>query len=355
MANERELNKRIRSIGNISQVTSALAAVSAAKATKAQHQVIATRDYAGKAFEILINLASQPGVEGSNTHPLLTTRPEIKNSALIMVTGDRGLAGAYNANIVSRVEQFLEAITTPVEIIAVGRKGRDLMIRRGYNITASFDGIPDATAFLDVVAIARLAINEYLEGKVDDVFIAYTDFVSLATRVPRVKQLLPLKPLDLEAMAETIQIAPDASFEAVRRRIGRNRADRLVLELPDGWAELDNLARMRLLQRQAQIQGSELALVTGHEATRKAAKQAGWFDEVHLVVWGPSAKLLAANEQLQARVKAMQKAGVVTEACVACARMYGVADTLRELDLDVKGMGRPLSDRLQGDWQVITF
>ena len=92
MANERELNKRIRSIGNISQVTSALAAVSAAKATKAQHQVIATRDYAGKAFEILINLASQPGVEGSNTHPLLTTRSEIKNSALIMVTGDRGLA-----------------------------------------------------------------------------------------------------------------------------------------------------------------------------------------------------------------------------------------------------------------------
>jgi hypothetical protein len=86
-----------------------------------------------------------------------------------------------------------------------------------------------------------------------------------------------------------------------------------------------------------------------------AAKRAGWFDEVHLVVWGPSAKLLAANEQLQGKVKAMQKAGVVTEACVACARMYGVADTLRELDLDVKGMGRPLSDRLQGDWRVITF
>jgi len=201
LANERELNKRIRSIGNISQVTSALAAVSAAKATKAQNQVIATRDYAGKAFEILINLASQPGVEGSNTHPLLTARQEIKNSALIMVTGDRGLAGAYNTNVVIRAEQFLKAITTPVGIIAVGRKGRDLMIRRGYNITASFDGIPDGTAFLDVVAIARLAINEYLEGKVDDVFIAYTDFVTLATRVPRVKQLLPLKPLDLEAMA----------------------------------------------------------------------------------------------------------------------------------------------------------
>ena len=124
MATERELNKRIRSIGNISQVTSALAAVSAAKATKAQQQVVATRDYAGKAFEILINLASQPGVEGSNTHPLLITQSEIKNSALILITADRGLAGAYNTNIVIRAEQFLEAITTPVKIIAVGRKGR---------------------------------------------------------------------------------------------------------------------------------------------------------------------------------------------------------------------------------------
>jgi len=218
LANERELNKRIRSIGNISQVTSALAAVSAAKATKAQHQVTATRDYAGKAYEILINLASQPGVEGSNTHPLLVARPEIKNSALIMITGDRGLAGAYNANIVTRAEQFLEAITTPVEIIAVGRKGRDLMIRRGYNITASFDGIPDGTAFLDVVAIARLAINEYLEGNVDDVFIAYTDFISLATRVPRVKQLLPLKPLDLEAMAVS-EYVEDVDLHGVAERV----------------------------------------------------------------------------------------------------------------------------------------
>jgi len=97
MATERELNKRIRSIGNISQVTSALAAVSASKARKAQLQVLATRAYAGKAFEILHNVASQPGV-GQTGHPLLTVRSEIKNAALVLVTGDRGLAGAYNTN-----------------------------------------------------------------------------------------------------------------------------------------------------------------------------------------------------------------------------------------------------------------
>jgi hypothetical protein len=85
------------------------------------------------------------------------------------------------------------------------------------------------------------------------------------------------------------------------------------------------------------------------------AKKAGWFDVVHLVVWGPSAKLLAEDQTIQAELKAMQKVGVVTEACVACARRYGVDDDLKKLDLDVKGMGKPLSDRLKDDWKVITF
>jgi len=85
------------------------------------------------------------------------------------------------------------------------------------------------------------------------------------------------------------------------------------------------------------------------------AKKQGWFDEVYLVVWGPSAKLLAENQELQAEVKAMQTDGVVTEACVACARRYEVDDDLQELDVQVYGMGKPLSQRLQGDWEVITF
>mgnify|MGYP006283499757 CR=1 FL=1 len=85
------------------------------------------------------------------------------------------------------------------------------------------------------------------------------------------------------------------------------------------------------------------------------AKKAGWFDVVHLVVWGPSAKLLAEDRSIQAKVKEMQKVGVVTEACVACANKYEVVDDLKQLDLNVKGMGKSLSDRLKGDWKVITF
>lgn len=85
------------------------------------------------------------------------------------------------------------------------------------------------------------------------------------------------------------------------------------------------------------------------------AKKAGWFDVVHLIVWGPSAKLLAEDRSIQAKVQEMQKVGVVTEACVVCASKYGVVDDLKQLGLNVKGMGKPLSDRLKGDWKVITF
>ncbi len=197
MATERELNKRIKSIKNISQVTSALAAVSASKASRAQRQVEATRAYAGKAFEVLNNLASQQDVG----HPLLTVREEINNTALILITGDRGLAGAYNSNVVSRAEAFVKALDTPCQIITVGRKGRDLMIRRGYNVVATFEDIPDSPSILDITPIAQIVTDDYLEEKYDQVFIAYTDYVNLIIRRPTVKQLLPLRPLDFEGMA----------------------------------------------------------------------------------------------------------------------------------------------------------
>ena len=86
-----------------------------------------------------------------------------------------------------------------------------------------------------------------------------------------------------------------------------------------------------------------------------AAKGAKWFDEVVFIVWGPSAKLLSENENLQERLKKMQEIGIRTEACVACARMYGVDDDLRELGIDVKGMGVPLSDYLKKGYHILTF
>jgi len=85
------------------------------------------------------------------------------------------------------------------------------------------------------------------------------------------------------------------------------------------------------------------------------AKKAKWFDEVIFIIWGPSARLLADNVKLQEEVKKMQEIGIRTEACVACARMYEVDDDLRELGIDVKGMGKPLSDYLKDRYPILTF
>ena len=204
MATELELRKRIRSVKNISKVTNALSAVSASKARRAERAVRATRDYAGTAFEILNNLAAQSGGLG---HPLLTTRDEIKATAVIVITGDRGLAGAYNTNIIRLTEQFIKALDMPTQVVSIGRKGRDLMIRRGYNVTASFTGMPTSPSVLDILPVAKIVSEEYLSGNVDQVFVAYTDYVNLARQIPVVKQLLPLKQLDMSGMAAAEYVA----------------------------------------------------------------------------------------------------------------------------------------------------
>jgi hypothetical protein len=86
-----------------------------------------------------------------------------------------------------------------------------------------------------------------------------------------------------------------------------------------------------------------------------AAKKQKWFDEVVLIVWGPSARLLAADKDIQAKVKAMMQDGVKVQACVACADSYGISDRLKELGIEVKGMGAPLSDMLKQGWKVLTY
>lgn len=85
------------------------------------------------------------------------------------------------------------------------------------------------------------------------------------------------------------------------------------------------------------------------------AKKVGWFDEVTLIVWGPSQRILVGDKDLQAKVKAMQEDGIIVEACIACAMSYGIVDDLKALGITVRGMGIPLTNYLKSDWKVVTF
>jgi F-type H+-transporting ATPase subunit gamma len=191
MASAREMRLRIKSVKNISQVTRALETVSASKVRKAVNAVTATRAYATKAWQVLKHVAEQPGRE--SLHPLLGHHKEVQNTLVLVITGDRGLAGAYNSNVIRFTAQRFDHNPAPVKYIAVGRKGRDLLIRRRKNVIADFSNLPPAPSFMDVSAIGRLAVDEYLKGNADEVYLVYTDFVNMGRQVTTVKKLLPLE------------------------------------------------------------------------------------------------------------------------------------------------------------------
>jgi F-type H+-transporting ATPase subunit gamma len=153
--------------------------------------MLRTRPYATKAWQVLTHIAGQPG--RATLHPLLTPRAEDRNELVVLVTGDRGLAGAYNSNIVRYALQRFNTSEVPVSYIAIGRKGRDMLIRRRKNVIAEFSHLPAAPSFSDVSAIGRLVVDEFLRGNADRVYLIYTDFINMVKQVPDIKQLLPLE------------------------------------------------------------------------------------------------------------------------------------------------------------------
>ena len=192
MATIREIRRRINSVKNIAQVTRALEAVSASNVRKAQAQVTATRPYAAQAWDILMSLTEQAGA-GASIHPMLATRP-IKAVRLIVISGDRGLAGSYNVNIIRKAAEFVAEQSAPVSIIAVGKKGRELLARSGQDVVAEFSDLSAAPTVLEVSPISRIGVDDFLSGAIDELHIAYTDFVNTLQYAPHVKRLLPLRP-----------------------------------------------------------------------------------------------------------------------------------------------------------------
>ncbi|MCW5875181.1 MAG: ATP synthase F1 subunit gamma [Anaerolineales bacterium] len=201
MANTREIRLRIKSVKNISQVTRALQAVSASRVRKAMEMVQATRPYSTKAWQVLTHIAKQPG--RSNLHPLLLERTEVKSALVVMVSGDRGLAGPYNTNVLRHTLSHFQNYSVPVRFIPVGRKGAELLYRRSLNVMAQFTDMPAEPKFSDVSAIGRILVDEFLAGSADEVFLVYTNFVNMIRQVPVIKKLLPLEFEDTEGLVQS--------------------------------------------------------------------------------------------------------------------------------------------------------
>lgn len=216
MANVREIRRRIKSVRNIGQVTRALEAVSASKVRKAQAQVLASRPYAQHAWEVLVNVAAQGG--GVPLHPLLEVRPNPRNITILLISGDRGLAGAYNTGVFRVALEFANRLCRDecsVRWIAVGRKGRDALLRARQNVVAEFSNLPADPTIQSVGPIARTVIDDFLSHAADQVFIAYTDFINTLAQRPVVRNLLPLSQFDggNQAVRELIKRGPTVTTQ----------------------------------------------------------------------------------------------------------------------------------------------
>jgi F-type H+-transporting ATPase subunit gamma len=180
--------------------------VAASRMRRAQEQAVSSRPYAAKTWEILTHLSAQKG-NTEQLHSLLAQRSQIRNVAIILITSDRGLAGAYNGNVLRATIRFMRSNNREnASLITVGRKGRDFMARFGRKVTAEFTDLPPQPTSLDISPITRIASDGVLTEEFDEVYLAYTDFINTLTQEPTLRLLLPIRPgaIESKVMSENL-------------------------------------------------------------------------------------------------------------------------------------------------------
>lgn len=193
MPDIRLIQRRIKSVTNTARITKAMEMVASSKMRKAQQRVLASRPFAVKMNELLGHLAAQLP-RGEALHPLLEDRP-LRRIGVVHITADRGLVGSLNANMNRRTAGFILSQDVPVTLVTVGRKGREFMVRYGREVRADFTGLGEQPGILDIAPISRVVTDDYLEGRYDQVYLAYTEFISTMSQRPVIQRLLPVEPL----------------------------------------------------------------------------------------------------------------------------------------------------------------
>jgi len=200
---QREIRRRIGSVGNIKQITRAMQFVAASKLRRAQEATLASRPYSDKLDEVLADVAA---VVDHDKHPLLADETEGPR-LIVLFTSDRGMAGSLNTNTIRFAAQEIAKSSDELQVVTVGRKGTAAMRRAHVPLAASFDGFGDHPAFTDVLPLARLVSDDFLAGTYSKVHLLYPAFVSTLVQRPEMKRLLPVKP-----NPDTASVIPGGEF-----------------------------------------------------------------------------------------------------------------------------------------------
>ena len=211
MPTQLDIKRRIRSVRNTQQITRAMKFVAAARLRRAQERALSLRPYA-RALNAVVRSAVSRIPEGA--HPLLERRPE-QRVLLLVVSGERGLCGAFNANVLRRAFQFLrgQASEDGAEVMAIGRKGRDALRKQRWSIAAEYADIGARLQAERSSEIARTVMERYQSGEVDAVYIIFNEFMSVLAQVLRLEKLLPIEPAALGAEAEDGTAPVDYLYE----------------------------------------------------------------------------------------------------------------------------------------------
>ena len=205
----RQLKRRIRSVQSTQKITRAMEMIAASRIIKAQARVRSARPYAEQIHEVIKGLAVSNEVR---QHPLLTQR-EVERVAVVVNTSDRGLAGAYNANVLKVAERTIRSereAGRSIDLYIVGKKGAGYFAYRGQRAERVWTGISDTPTVDNANAIAELLMDRFAKAELDRVWLVYTDFKSSLTQAPVRMELLPVKPVEFEGGKE---INPDFIYE----------------------------------------------------------------------------------------------------------------------------------------------
>ena len=256
-----DIRRRIRSVRNTQQITKAMKMVSAAKLRRAQDRVIAARPYAKLLRKVLSNLAVAVAAdEKAASNPLLARRAE-RRILLLLFTSDKGLAGAFNSNLIKAAQKFIaehrDAESLEMEII--GRKGRDFFRKRGAHIVGEHIGVLAKPRFEDAAAIARKAIERFRADEIDAVYLLNNEFKSMVSQRLAVSRLLPIEiPEQVEAVDYIFEQPPNEILDSMLPRYVEIEVYRSMLET--GAAEL--AARMMAMDAATTNAGEMISTLT---------------------------------------------------------------------------------------------
>lgn len=283
MANLKEIRNRINSVSSTMQITSAMKMVSAAKLKKAQDAITAMRPYAEKLTELIQNISAT--LEGDAAGVYAEQR-EVNKVLLVVITSNRGLCGAFNANVIKATRTLIDTTYAGknVDVLTIGKKGYDL-VGKTETVFANRSDLFDALTFVNVEAVAQQIVDAFIEGTYDKVELVYNQFKNAATQIVLTEQFLPLKPIETESNVATDYIYEPSKEEIILNLIPTSLKTQLYKAVLDSNAA-EHGARMTAMHKatdNAKDLRDQLKL------TYNKARQAAITNEILEIVGGAEA------------------------------------------------------------------